>query len=127
MSDDPHADDMLARWRRADERCRAVFGDHATVAVSAPPVVRQLAPARPPRSKSATAIIAEVAWRYGLRPKQLLGKSRQQNIMTARHRAIRAVKTEHPHLTSTALGRIFNRHHTSILDSLKLTEPKEHP
>lgn len=73
------------------------------------------------------AILAEVCEERVVGIKDLLGRSRVKNVVEARHAAIRRV-AEHVRWdpkdrsnkawSSVRIGRLFNRHHTSVLNVL---------
>jgi chromosomal replication initiation ATPase DnaA len=63
-------------------------------------------------------IIYNVARNHGLGVRDILGGGRTKEVVKARHSAIKAVKAAKPHLSSTVIGRIFGRDHTSILWAL---------
>lgn len=69
-----------------------------------------------PNSKMTGRQIAEmVAANGGITFEILVGKSRQKAVVSIRNQAIRTVKKLKPDFSSTQLGLIFNRDHTSIL------------
>lgn len=74
-----------------------------------------------PARMSARDIIAVVAVVHGVHASDITGHSRHKQIVAARFDAIRAVADAWPELTQTAMGRIFKRDHTSILNALKKT------
>ena len=63
-------------------------------------------------------IIAEVAERHGLGPRDIIEPGRFGHIAIARHEAVRAVHDRFPVMTCTRLAAIFRRDHTTILFSL---------
>lgn len=60
------------------------------------------------------AIIAGVATWHGVALQDILGKSRRGQVISARHRAIKAVAEAMPKLSGVQLGRIFGVHNTAI-------------
>lgn len=78
---------------------------------------------------SARNIIALVALKSGLRVDDITGPRRGRELVAARHHAIRLINSHCPHLSLPAIGRIFNRDHTSILFALGRTKrnPKVNP
>jgi chromosomal replication initiation ATPase DnaA len=69
-------------------------------------------------------IVAAVAERHGLAVTDLVGPSRKQDICMARHEAmyvLRSVLTEEdrPRWSLPAVGRMFNRDHTTILNGVR--------
>lgn len=75
----------------------------------------------PPSSKT---IIRLVGLKHGVSVEDIIGPRRSRNIVAARHEAIRLVKSHMPHLAYPAIGRIFNRDHTSILFALGMIRKK---
>lgn len=63
-------------------------------------------------------IIAEVARDYGIAPKDITGPYRPKRIACARVEAIGRIKEAFPSISLHRLGKVFNRHHTSILFAL---------
>lgn len=61
-------------------------------------------------------IIKEEADYFGITVEQLLGPSRRREYVEARNRAI--VRTAEGRLSTVQIGKIFNRHHTTILYTL---------
>lgn len=66
----------------------------------------------------AKEIMREEAERAGITLEELLGPRRQKHIWAARKTAIRR-STAETGLSSTRLGRLFRRDHTSILNALR--------
>lgn len=62
-------------------------------------------------------ILAYVALKHGLKPRDILGYSRVKNIAAARHEAIYLVAL-HTQATLPKLGTFFNRDHSTICHSL---------
>jgi chromosomal replication initiation ATPase DnaA len=71
-----------------------------------------------PRAPHIMSVIERVAREYHVPVSEILGRARTILIMRARRAAIRQVKKELPALSSTQIGRIFNRDHTTILYAL---------
>ena len=67
-------------------------------------------------------IIEGIAAQYGLTYSDIVGHRREGHIVCARHEAIAAVAATYPGASSTTLGRLFNRDHTSILHALGRTK-----
>lgn len=63
-------------------------------------------------------IIARCATRHRVTTAEILGRSRVQRIVDARWEAIGLVAEAYPKFSSTRLGEIFHRDHTSILWAL---------
>lgn len=63
-------------------------------------------------------IIAMVAERYSVPVDLLLSRRRHRKVDAARMDAIKAVHLAKPHLSTTQIGEIFDRHHTTILHAL---------
>ena len=59
--------------------------------------------------------IVRVLWTRDLRFHDLTGHRHFKHLVDARCEAVRAASAAQPGLSSTALGRLFNRHHTTIL------------
>ena len=64
-------------------------------------------------------IIKDVATKYGLTVDIIRGQSRSVPVVKVRHEAMAKVHMARPDLSLPALGRIFNRDHTSILFALR--------
>lgn len=83
-------------------------------AVKPPNVIKQLSP------KDYTNVIVEsVAARHGLTVGDIMGRSRRQKIVTARHEAIAEVVEARPHWSYPTVGQLFGLDHTSILHALQ--------
>ena len=59
-------------------------------------------------------IVAEVARGFNVTVKDILGKSHMQHVVRARKTAIAAVR-EMTELSYPAMGRLFKRHHTTVI------------
>lgn len=82
--------------------------------------VQEEKPAVKPEPQTVRQIIAAVAKEHGLTHDDVVGKSRNVNIVAARHEAIEAVHRARPKLSLNGIARYFgNRHHTTILHALK--------
>jgi chromosomal replication initiation ATPase DnaA len=68
---------------------------------------------------SPAAILREVADRHGVSLASILGQGRAAELVAARHEAVALVHAARPDLSLPALGRIFKRDHTSILNALR--------
>lgn len=66
-------------------------------------------------------IVRDVADRYGMDERQIYGNRRDRHTFGARREAIHKVSEAFPNLSSTQLGKLFNRDHTSILNALGRT------
>lgn len=64
------------------------------------------------------AIIANVAKRHGVTVKQIMGKSRLAEHVEARWAAMRIIHALYGD-SSTRIGRLFNRDHTTVLHALR--------
>lgn len=64
-------------------------------------------------------IIKDVASKYGLSVDIIRGRSRSGPVVAVRHEAMARVHVARPDLSLPALGRIFNRDHTSLLFALR--------
>jgi chromosomal replication initiator protein len=65
------------------------------------------------------SIIKEICKYYSLTAEQVKGKSRKREIVKARFISIYIIKNE-TDFTLSAIGRIFNRDHSTILHSIKI-------
>ena len=63
------------------------------------------------------AIIKGVAKRHGITVKQIMGRSTYTEIVEARHHAMRIIHAVYGD-SSTRIGRLFNRDHTTVLAAL---------
>lgn len=70
-----------------------------------------------PRKISMSAIIRETALAHGLSADDLTGYSHQPSIVRARWAAMRICR-DRTGASLTAIGRVFNRHHTSVLNGI---------
>lgn len=64
-------------------------------------------------------IIAEVAERYNVPAAAITGESKTDEMVKIRDQAIAEVKLRRPDMSHSAIGRVFNRHHTTILHALR--------
>lgn len=65
-------------------------------------------------------IISNVAEEYGLKYEDIIGRSRTNNVVSVRERAIAAVFLAKPNMSLSAIGRHFgNRNHATVFHSLK--------
>lgn len=72
-----------------------------------------------------TEIAAEVLRLYpGLKIADVIGESRPQRIVRARHHIWHAIKTERPDLSNSEIGRKFKRDHATILAGIKRHEQR---
>lgn len=78
---------------------------------------------REPNTELVTAkdIIHRIAAETGVPYRDIIGVRRSHPIIHARFLAIRAVADAKPHMSLPAIGRVFNRDHTSILHALRKT------
>lgn len=65
-------------------------------------------------------IILAKAIEHGITPGDIMGKSRQQKIVNARHEAMAEAYVERPDLSLIQIGRHFKRDHTSVLHAVKV-------
>ena len=70
------------------------------------------------RSLSAQAIMDEVAYETGVPVDEMVSESRERQVVEARDLAIKRIRSETT-LSLPAIGRMFNRHHTTILSALR--------
>ena len=68
-------------------------------------------------------IIDETAKYYGISPKDLRGKSRTREVAQARHIAMYLIR-QLTNLSLQDVGRIFDRDHTTVLNSLSNVEAR---
>lgn len=68
---------------------------------------------------SAKRIIQMVALAHGVRVSDILGRRRDKLVYAARQDAVKAVAEARPDLSLPQIGRIFDRDHTTILNSLR--------
>jgi hypothetical protein len=61
------------------------------------------------------AIMVEEAAKAGIGVGEILGAERTRKVAAARHAAIRRVRAAYPGKSTLVIGRIFRRHHTTIL------------
>lgn len=71
---------------------------------------------------NAKAIINDVATAYGYGFADIVGASRSRDIIKVRHAAMRMVVDARPDLSLVAIGKVFNRDHTTILSALRKTK-----
>ncbi|MBL9097405.1 MAG: hypothetical protein JNK07_10800 [Alphaproteobacteria bacterium] len=67
------------------------------------------------------SVLREEALRAGLSPNALTGRLRSRVAVAARTAAIARVAALYPQASSVVLGRMFGRHHTTILHALGRT------
>ena len=79
------------------------------------------------RANSARVIAMTVAARHGMTFELVAGASRNKRIVAVRDEAIRAVADARPDMSLPAIGRVFNRDHTTILHSLRKTRAEGQP
>lgn len=68
---------------------------------------------------SPKVIISLVAAKHGVTAADIVGPSRTRKIVAARHEAIGVVYTHCRQVSLPAIGRLFNRDHTTILHALR--------
>ena len=81
------------------------------------PSVRERQRIMKERLNYADNIVKEVCQYYSINADQVKGKSRLRDIVKARFMSIYLIKTE-TDFTLNAIGRMFNRHHSTILHSI---------
>jgi chromosomal replication initiation ATPase DnaA len=69
----------------------------------------------------ARLIIQRVAKKYNMAPSAITGNRRNKETVAVRDEAVAAVRNECPEMSLVAMGRVFNKDHTSILASLRKT------
>jgi chromosomal replication initiator protein len=70
------------------------------------------------RREQRMATIARVAARHGVTVREVLGSARSGLIVEARHAAMVEVRLEFGD-SAAAIGRLFNRDHTTVLYALR--------
>jgi chromosomal replication initiator protein len=68
-------------------------------------------------------IIADVALETGVPRRDILGDARTKHIVDARHLAMWRVRRE-TGMSLPAIGREFNRDHTSVLNAIRRVDAK---
>jgi chromosomal replication initiation ATPase DnaA len=57
-------------------------------------------------------------------PRMLLGERRLPELVAARHLAVFIAKTRWPQISTTRLGQVFQRDHTTIMDALRRAQQR---
>jgi len=70
------------------------------------------------------AIIAEEAEKAGIGVADILGRRRQKTIVRARHAAMRRIRHALPNESYQAIGRVFSRHHASVMYAVGALQKK---
>jgi chromosomal replication initiation ATPase DnaA len=78
----------------------------------------EAAGARATPRQTIRGIVDEEAAKAGVSAESVLGPSRRRAVVAARHAAIRRVHETFPSKSTPDIGRIFARHHTTILYAL---------
>ncbi len=68
-------------------------------------------------------ILKVVSKKYGITDEDIKGRKRQNEIANARHIAIYLMSTQR-NMTSTQIGKFFDRNHTTVLASIKIVEER---
>lgn len=76
------------------------------------------------RPSKSQRIMAETAAKHGVTLTEISGYSRKPKIVTARWHAISRLRNE-LRMSLAAIGRIVNRHHTTVLYALRNMEERE--
>jgi chromosomal replication initiation ATPase DnaA len=71
-----------------------------------------------PEEIEARRVMAVTAEQFGWTPEDLTGPSRRVGVAFARHVAMYLCRTRTP-LSLPALGRLFDRHHTSVMHAVR--------
>lgn len=79
-----------------------------------------------PRAK-VHRIAAEIGAAHGVTVHEILGSDRRAAVVDARYDTIRRVKEENPAWTTTQLGKLFGRDHTTICYALGACSRKPQP
>ena len=74
-----------------------------------------------PQVRPAKSIIRDIAEAHGYTLNDILGVRRNKQLVTVRHMCIRAVADAKPEMSLPAIGRIFQRDHSSIIHALSKT------
>jgi chromosomal replication initiation ATPase DnaA len=64
-------------------------------------------------------IIEMAAESIGVRVREISGVTRTHPLTMARHKAMFAVRRIYPQMSLPAIGRAFNRHHTTVLYGIR--------
>lgn len=84
-----------------------------------------LGDARPQGTREAIdTIIAEEAAKAGVGVADILGRRRQRTVVRARHAAMRRIRRALPNESYQAIGRIFARHHASVMYAVGALQKK---
>jgi len=79
-----------------------------------------------PAKPTMTAIVNAVLERHeGISIKDVRSPGRKKKIVMARHEAIAAIRRIRPDLSLPAIGRFFNRDHTTILHAIRKFEGQD--
>ncbi len=97
-----------------------VMGSEATVELASK-CVADIVPEEVPVEAKTDRILSEVASRYGVEVKDLLGKSRTKSLSWARHVAVYVLRKK-TDLSLPAIGKRFGRDHSTIISSLNVIE-----
>jgi chromosomal replication initiator protein len=65
------------------------------------------------------SIISEVAEKHGVAPEDILGGSRLKKYTRPRHECMTRLYQDRPRLSLPAIGKLFNRHHTTVLYAIE--------
>lgn len=103
--------------REAEERLAATFAAQAEMDALVFQILDPEQIAREPKR-----IIARVAAAFGFTCADIVGDRRTHDVVRARFAAIAAVREAHPDWSTTKLGQVFNRDHTSILHAIRKME-----
>jgi hypothetical protein len=125
------ARDLVERSRAAAERMRRTESGRAVLIEIAPPAPPELpqAPFDPAEvfeildpeklAREPKRIITRIAEAHGFTFADIVGPRLFGRLVAVRHEAIVEVAREHPNLSLPQIGRIFRRHHTTILYALR--------
>jgi len=73
---------------------------------------------------TAKDIIAQTADRYGIKPSKILGRNNARVASIPRQAAMAAVQSELGY-SLPRIGRIFKRHHTTVLFGIRAHEARQ--
>lgn len=75
---------------------------------------------RLPCGPDAQRVVEQVAWRYGMKPALILGRSRQPNVVRARQEA--AWELRKLNLSYPQIGAVLDRDHTTVMAAVRKVE-----
>lgn len=115
-----HSDMSLVDLCRCIGRCSTSY--LSKMATSPRPADDRPSPSGLGIPSDVARIIHRSAAAFGTTAKAIVGRSRLHLVTQARFHAIHAVREAKPHLSLQQIGRMFGRHHTTILNALQQME-----